>query len=891
MIALGDIQDLPGSSPDQPLELGDTDSANGIVLSPSSQIIEIPSEPGSPFDAEFEVQDAWYRWSPASDGNFFFFSDQDFDRGDRSNFSIQVSEIGPNGSLTAVSADPSPQSIFIKSLYLDLEASKTYLVQLRINEEVDLPFFDFNDPVENRLGIEKQNPAVITLPSEEFVTVATTLLDLANTSDSRIYEYSAPSDDTYEIFAIPFQTIRSVRLNSVEQSGEEDLEVFLVDAKVGDLIEVELITAPEIPDAFEDMSSPVELVILASRSRSLSFSDASIISSGQPRRGVFSGNPAADDGSPAENDASVGIYRIDLPEDSRLALSFRSSLFEQSFVDVVRAVKPFDSLENIVETIEFTGADEEVFGSFRPQLKDGIRLLELEAGSYFFVVYPEYQTFGFSGIFELKIDVLNDLQTAESQLQEAALIATDDVLTQEARVSEILNEVDEAIASDPNHYFAILVKGLFEIESLRSDPQVDATLAALGFSFTNRTIDDLELAEPPASAASDLPSFPEGASLDDALQLLAQSFVPKVETLRGDLARAVESDAPESILGLAGEVGAMDRADALFVIIFLDNFLLLCDFLQTYNLDVSLNALVSLREAGELDLEEITNLDETLFRFADEGGPGRIASRVNEVRLMLTEAALESMTRDAESNLRFHLFAPDVTVDSELVVNAIEAVCELDAAFTGPTEIDGVTVDLSRWVEGASDLRSLLPSVKGNQFRGFTAPDATFSGIFPGSDQLELNEFFNKRNLLVEADGFVEFMESLVSQGRLFSFQTDPSDDPDRDGVSNLTEYFFARDPSIAQAANDLLQVGTLRQEDGNFLSVSFTRRISREDVRYVLAASDDLQNWDYSEAEVEVVGMPVPVGDGIGEIVTYRFSDSQDLNERKYLRVHAVGQ
>jgi len=48
-----------------------------------------------------------------------------------------------------------------------------------------------------------------------------------------------------------------------------------------------------------------------------------------------------------------------------------------------------------------------------------------------------------------------------------------------------------------------------------------------------------------------------------------------------------------------------------------------------------------------------------------------------------------------------------------------------------------------------------------------------------------------------------------------------------------------------------------------------------------------DLSVWDYSEAKVTLVGSPVPVGDGQGEVVTVEIDS--DLSGSMYVRIHAV--
>jgi hypothetical protein len=70
---------------------------------------------------------------------------------------------------------------------------------------------------------------------------------------------------------------------------------------------------------------------------------------------------------------------------------------------------------------------------------------------------------------------------------------------------------------------------------------------------------------------------------------------------------------------------------------------------------------------------------------------------------------------------------------------------------------------------------------------------------------------------------------------------------------------------------------------------LTFVRRkgIAHWDLQVLV--SDDMETWDRSGAQVELLGLPMDNGDGFTETVTYRLTDAAALSKRKFLRVEAA--
>ncbi len=102
--------------------------------------------------------------------------------------------------------------------------------------------------------------------------------------------------------------------------------------------------------------------------------------------------------------------------------------------------------------------------------------------------------------------------------------------------------------------------------------------------------------------------------------------------------------------------------------------------------------------------------------------------------------------------------------------------------------------------------------------------------------------------LTVRASGWAEFLARHFSAAELGDpALAGPNADPDGDGVANLLEYGFARNPRVAEG---LAAVAFVR--GGGGLSFTFNQSHGLADSGFALQRSDDLATWaDVPAAEI----------------------------------------
>lgn len=87
------------------------------------------------------------------------------------------------------------------------------------------------------------------------------------------------------------------------------------------------------------------------------------------------------------------------------------------------------------------------------------------------------------------------------------------------------------------------------------------------------------------------------------------------------------------------------------------------------------------------------------------------------------------------------------------------------------------------------------------------------------------------------------------------------------------------------------LPSAALQSADGNrYLTLKYRQRIGQQALDYNVGVSGDLQAWDWTESQIEQLGLPVATGDGLTEEVTVRVTTPINALERKFLRLK-VGQ
>ncbi len=71
-----------------------------------------------------------------------------------------------------------------------------------------------------------------------------------------------------------------------------------------------------------------------------------------------------------------------------------------------------------------------------------------------------------------------------------------------------------------------------------------------------------------------------------------------------------------------------------------------------------------------------------------------------------------------------------------------------------------------------------------------------------------------------------------------FGMLTPPGEDPDKDGLPNLTEYAFKTDPTIANKSPVTSNI------ENGYLTISFPKNPDATNLKYTVESSPDLQTW-----------------------------------------------
>jgi len=442
-----------------------------------------------------------------------------------------------------------------------------------------------------------------------------------------------------------------------------------------------------------------------------------------------------------------------------------------------------------------------------------------------------------------------------------------------------------ALAIDATDARANALRALTRLLLLESDPTYTAFLQSLDIIDGGGNVFDPNYAFTEDVDGS--PLFPPGADATDRAAAIEALLGPRLAEIRGLLDAASAFNDEQGFLLQVEDSFVLDQADltALKAGVVLTEALL--DLLTTYDLGGALNAYVQLKRDGELDLEHALDEFPGLLKVEDSAEFASFRSRVIDAHTLLCLALVQAQGERVICGR--HPFPPRLSPgEAGELLRHFDRLDQLVAVLEGPTEIAGTTIDLSGWGASSDSLRALLPTVRGNRALGFTAPDPTLDGILPGQDQASFNQLLESRDRLLHPAGYPLWIQQFVGveiPASLAGFLQDG----DGDGDTNGAEYFFA-----ANAGDASIQVETpvpdlVPTAGGRRFRVSFVRRIGATDVRYVVAVGEDLNTWDYDEAEVSVVGAPVPVGDGEGEIITVEIAG--DLGDARYVRIHAVGQ
>jgi hypothetical protein len=116
-----------------------------------------------------------------------------------------------------------------------------------------------------------------------------------------------------------------------------------------------------------------------------------------------------------------------------------------------------------------------------------------------------------------------------------------------------------------------------------------------------------------------------------------------------------------------------------------------------------------------------------------------------------------------------------------------------------------------------------------------------------------------------------------------------PDFDFDGDSGSNFFEFALNTDPTVPSAHLFPFATSTVNPSDNEpYLALVHRRWIAPGSLTYVIQSSLDLTTWtNVPPAELEQVGAPAPVGDGVTEVMTFRVAPSiPDSGTTRFLKL-----
>ena len=150
-----------------------------------------------------------------------------------------------------------------------------------------------------------------------------------------------------------------------------------------------------------------------------------------------------------------------------------------------------------------------------------------------------------------------------------------------------------------------------------------------------------------------------------------------------------------------------------------------------------------------------------------------------------------------------------------------------------------------------------------------TANADAIVGVSPGRGHPNpfFESDFSRYSAQAQQPGITAWRAGRFNAAELFdSSISGEAADPDGDGLSNLVEYAFGREPQ-ASDAGPLSQIGTVEENGLRYLTLTFIRARDAFDLTFQPQFSSDLVNWSTSGIQV---GPPVDLGSG-REQLTYR--------------------
>ena len=439
-----------------------------------------------------------------------------------------------------------------------------------------------------------------------------------------------------------------------------------------------------------------------------------------------------------------------------------------------------------------------------------------------------------------------------------------------------------ALVLNPSHQEARFLMALAQLLALEGETGFTTLLGDLGIPNTG----SFRAGGYDAPLGLDgHPVFANGADSSLVVNWLVNQVLPRLMEVRSALDgisdNSFHTDLTSSEAGITDGEALVDRGDALMLKAGTRGLEMLIHLLGTYNLASSLNDLVDLDRQGQLSAERVLQTYQNLLRFSTSDRRGQFADALRALQtdyLAAADVIRQLRLVNPAGPLGIASSDWDDLEDDSRRGDLSLAVESLDHEVL----FQGNRMNLSRFLSSTNPFRDWLPSLRGDGVFG-SAPDPTFGGILPGNTPSATdNKLYELGRLWGMGQYGIEFGDFLEAYG----FPSAPGEDADDDGKSNFAEWIFASNPISGEVMHQAEMRQVTNAQGQREIQFSFIRSMNLQDWRLVVAVSDDLAQWDDTEATVEPVGAPEPTGDGFSEVVTYRLLPQPNLPQRKYFRV-----
>jgi hypothetical protein len=443
----------------------------------------------------------------------------------------------------------------------------------------------------------------------------------------------------------------------------------------------------------------------------------------------------------------------------------------------------------------------------------------------------------------------------------------------------------QALALSPSDLGANALRAVTRLARLQQDAAITNLLSQWGVVAVRSTLHRPEYETIRDGLGNR--SAPPGANVAQASQLLA---VEGLNTLTACEAHLAQVTAPSFALPLSdSETGrrwaTVDLGDIRMLRALASALRAAVHLNNTVNSDGSVNELLQLENQRKLRAEHVLKLLPNLLKSRTSDERALFKSAAQQANALYQSASSFIRARADTADNPHHLFtvgAGRTGKEETLRENA----AGFSQALDGPALWAGRLVNLTPLMATSTPFRDFLPKFKESLVVQSTTPDPALQGSLTPGTQGQVNELLKNNDLLFMLLTFADWAS--VFLGEQSPANQAPDADVDFDGVSNFGEFIFALDPLRASAAEEYTAQGLIpgATPGAKHFAITFIRRKAPAPVLYKVWVSDNLNTWDTTEAQVEQVGVPVPMDDDVSEQVTYRLKLSVSAAGRKYLKV-----